>query len=86
MSNKSTFCVNCANLMRGEPSSSPRYDMWYNMLCKASPLEESISPITGEIVYIQTNDFGKRVESDKPYDYCRNVNNGSCRKFYPASE
>ena len=78
-SNNNTFCVNCANLMRGEPSSSPRYNAWYNMLCKASPLEESVSPTTGETVYLETNDLGRQVESDKPY-------NGLCPKFYPASE
>jgi len=79
-----TLCIKCANHMRLENSDSPRYNVWYNQLCKASPLEEAIDPVTGESGYKDINDLGGIVfQDDTPYQYCREINKGNCLKFYP---
>jgi hypothetical protein len=78
------LCVNCANLIRKEPPSSPRYDVWYNLLCKATPLQEVVDPTTGKKGYAQANDLGRKIVTNNPYEYCREVNmDGNCPKFYP---
>lgn len=81
------ICANCANLVRLEPPNSPRYNIWYNLICAATPLVESIDPVVGVVGYKKTNDLGMEYYSDKPYEYCREVNkDGDCPKFYPRGD
>ena len=81
------ICAKCANLMRLEPMSSPRYDVWYNLICKASPLAESVDLTTGGVGYKKVNDLGTEYYTENPYEYCREVNtDGECSKFYPTDD
>jgi len=79
-----TICANCANLFRKEPADSPRYDVWYNLLCMASPLVETVDIVSGKTGYSQVNDLGKEYVTDEAYEYCRDVNKGTCGKFFPS--
>jgi hypothetical protein len=81
-----TICAKCANLYRKEPPSSPRYNIWYNLLCMASPLPEVVDPVSGETGYASTNDLGRGVIGENPWMYCRDVNHGNCPKYYPGDE
>jgi hypothetical protein len=76
-----TICKNCHFFKNLEPDS-PRKDVWYNHLCKASPLKKEIDPYDGEEKYVQINSLGAKYYTDKGFEYCRNINsNRNCSKF-----
>ena len=85
MAKTPTICKNCANLLRLEVGTL-REDVWYNMLCKASPLPQKLDVVSGKSGYSSKNDFGQEYIGDNPYKYCRDVNDGNCPKFYPKTD
>lgn len=67
-----TICKNCTHFLNLEPGS-PRADVWYNHLCKASPLPVVLNVVTGKM--------GPAIE-DEAYSFCRDINrDGNCEKF-----
>lgn len=75
-----TICQNCIyfqNIAKNGFNS----DVWYNHLCKASPLPREINPTTGENVPVQFNSLGMKYVSPNDYEFCRNVNDGNCPKY-----
>ena len=79
-----TICALCQSFLNLEPDS-PREDVWYNHLCKASPLEERVDPVTGKPGFAATSDLGQDFVSDRQYQYCHNVNKGFCPLYKAAS-
>jgi len=75
-----TVCTRCVHFVNREPGSV-REDMWYNHLCKATPLPVRIDPYDGKEKHYSTNDLGKEVFSRDEFQYCREVNDGQCPKF-----
>ena len=74
-----TICTQCVHFMNLKPRS-PRAHIWYNHLCKATPLPTTIDP-DGKKRFYAVNDLGQEYFSDNQYQYCREVNNGNCPKF-----
>lgn len=77
-----TVCTRCKHFLNKEPDSV-RSDVWYNHLCKASPLPVDYDPYDGRLKPWDVNDFGMRYFAREPYKYCRDVNDGTCAKFDP---
>lgn len=75
-----TICTKCKHFINLEPSS-PRKDVWYNHVCKASKRPKKIDPYDGKIRFISKNDLGNEITTDNPYEYCRYINNGNCYLF-----
>lgn len=77
-----TICYNCIHFFNNEPNS-PRQDVWYNHLCRASPRQPIADPVTGKSGYKGVNDLGGEYITDEPYDYCRKLNKGLCLLYEP---
>ena len=63
---KPTICFNCKHIIKLESEFSPRAEVWYNLVCEAFPTEE-LDVVTGRM--------------QKVFNFCRDVNNGSCPKY-----
>ena len=74
------MCTRCVHFLNLEPNSV-RADVWYNHLCKASPLPTKVDPFDGKTKPFDTNDFGDVCFSEDEFRNCRDVNNGKCPKF-----
>jgi hypothetical protein len=79
-----TICTKCANFYNAEPGSV-REHVWYNHLCKASPLPKRIDPYDGKMKSCSVNDLGRGIFTDHEFEYCREVNDGNCPKFKPKA-
>jgi hypothetical protein len=75
-----TVCKECKHFCNID-LDSPRADIWYNHLCKASPLPKGIDPTDGKSKSVSTNSFGTLYFSDDVYHKCRDINDGSCRLY-----
>ena len=63
-----TICYNCKHFQNRAPGTA-RGDIWYNHICKASPLPLIFSYVTGK-------------PEPQEYAHCRDINtNGQCAKF-----
>jgi len=65
MKNPKTICAKC------EHHLSSSY-IWYENFCKASPISDTIDPVTGKTEY----ELGVN-----KYRFCRDVNKGDCKLF-----
>lgn len=79
------ICKYCKHFLNKEPDS-PRSSVWYNHLCKASPLELATDPVTGEQGYLQKNSLGMAYVTSDQFQFCREVNHGDCDLFESAIE
>jgi hypothetical protein len=79
---ETTVCTQCKNFMNLEPTS-PRKDVWYNHLCKTSPLPTKTDPYDGKKKPFASNSIGNEffLEEKEGFKFCRDVNNGRCSKF-----
>lgn len=75
-----SVCTKCRSFMNLEPGS-PREHIWYNHLCKATPLPTAIDPYDGKTKPCGVNDLGNKYFTENQFQYCRNVNEGNCPKF-----
>jgi hypothetical protein len=78
-----TLCKDCKfhrHIVRNP--SAP--EVWYNHYCAASPLPETVDPVTGATGYASRNDLGRDIIVDEPYNYCREINDGNCHLFQSA--
>ena len=75
-----TICIKCEHFVNLEPAS-PREHIWYNHLCKASPLPTKIDPYDGKTKRYTVNGLGNEYFTENQFEYCRNVNDGKCSKF-----
>lgn len=75
-----TVCTACLHFVNLEPGSS-RAHIWYNHLCKATPLPTKVDPYDGKTKPYSVNDLGDEHFTENEFPYCRNVNDGSCPKF-----
>lgn len=80
MANQVTICTRCGHFLNLEPGSV-REHIWYNHLCKASPLPKGVDPYDGKEKACSINAFGGRYFSDNEFQYCRDVNDGNCQQF-----
>lgn len=51
------YCVNCKHLLRKE-ADGPRFNVWYNLLCRKAPREVAVDPVTGEAGFEAVNSLG----------------------------
>ena len=72
---KVTVCTQCVHFMNLEPGS-PREHIWYNHLCKATPLPTKVDPCDGKTKPHGVNDLGGEYFTENRFQYCRNVNDG----------
>lgn len=77
---KTIICYLCEHFHNEEPLSVRKF-VWYNHLCKASPLPIEMNPVTGEMQARSTNDLGTTIYTDRNFKFCRDVNNGDCEFF-----
>lgn len=77
---KITICKECGHHLNLE-SRSVRKNVWYNQLCKASPLPLDTDPISGKKRAFTFNEFGNKYFTDFRFQYCRDINKGECQKF-----
>lgn len=75
-----TVCYDCLHFLNSEPTG-PRKDIWYNHRCGAISLPLAINPITGCNQYYQQNSLGETYFADQEHPYCRNMNDGNCKRF-----
>ena len=75
-----TICTKCKYFENLEPGSV-REHVWYNHVCKASPLPTAIDPYDGKRKSCGSNDLGGGYFTKRAYQFCRDVNNGACPKF-----
>lgn len=75
-----TICTQCIHFLNLEPTG-PRAEVWYNHICRASPLPRIIDPYDGQEKSYRINDLGQQHFSDKEFDYCQEINKGDCPKF-----
>ncbi len=66
--------------MNLEPHSV-RKDVWYNHLCKATPLPTKTDPYDGKVKPYNINDLGRTCFEDHRFEYCSQINDGDCQKF-----
>ena len=80
--NNVSVCKNCKHFRNLEPDS-PRAHVWYNHVCARSPKPKKIDPYDGKLKPWGKNDLGGKVfySEEKEFQYCRDVNDGQCRKF-----
>jgi hypothetical protein len=78
--NKLTVCIECAHFINKEPDSV-RSEVWYNHLCKASPLGTAVDPYDGKRKPVLKNDLGRDVFREDRYRHCRDVNQGDCPHY-----
>ena len=79
-------CSRCEHFQNLEPGS-PREDVWYNHLCKASPLPTARDPYDGTERPYTYNSLGMRYFTEHGYNYCRDVNtDGKCSEFQRREE
>ena len=82
MSKNITICADCKHLMRKEKGS----DTWYHLFCKKTGRKQEIDPVTGKMMFCETNSLGEFLYTEDRYKYCRSVNTeGMCRKFEKKS-
>ena len=82
---KTTICYQCKFFHNEEPTG-PRKDVWYNHVCKASPLPIDMNPVTGEMQARTCNDLGQVIHTNRTFEFCRNINKGDCELFEPKSQ
>jgi hypothetical protein len=58
--------------------------IWYDQYCTAIENSKAKDPVSGKMRYVETNDFGDQYYTYHKHPYCRDINNGSCRKFEKA--
>ena len=75
-----TVCTTCLHFYNREPGG-PREHVWYNHLCKASPLPTKVDPYDGVVKSYGMNDLGMEYFSGEKFAYCRDVNDGKCPKW-----
>mgnify|MGYP001606881511 CR=1 FL=1 len=75
-----TICTHCVHFMNLDPGS-PREHIWYNHLCKATPLPTKVDPYDGKTKAHSVNDLGGEYFTENQFQYCRNVNDGRCPNF-----
>ena len=80
-----TVCTECEHFLNLD-SGSCRESIWYNHLCKASPLPKRRDPYDGIEKPWQTNDIGGGGVAEHEFHFCRNANDGSCRKWEPLGD
>ncbi len=76
-----TTCKECAEFVGLEPGTA-REGIWYNHLCKANPFPVGIDPYDGELKPMSQNDLGQTVFVEHRWDYCRNHNDGRCKRYH----
>jgi len=77
---KKTICYKCKYFHNAEPCGY-RNNIWYNHFCKASPLKTDIDPVTGRMSFVTENCLGKGAYTDRRFAYCRDINEGNCKKY-----
>lgn len=75
-----TVCTRCVHFMNLEPGSS-REHIWYNHLCKATPLPRKTDPYDGKMKPYTVNSLGGVYFTKHRFQYCRAVNDGKCPKY-----
>lgn len=75
-----TICKECKHFKNLEPNSA-RSDVWYNHLCKASPLPKTIDPMDGKLKPQSVNSLGMSYFSENEFHYCRDINDGACKLY-----
>lgn len=78
-----TVCTKCAHFQNLDPGSDRRH-VWYNHVCRASPLPKRVDPYDGKVKSFGVNDLGGKYVSEHGLRYCRDVNDGKCPKFKPV--
>ncbi len=73
-------CTNCIHYIH-DIKNPAAPEVWYNHFCGASERKKAKDPVTGKDGWGGQNDFGTQYVSDQQYDYCRDVNKGSCTQF-----
>ena len=72
------FCSGCRFHHNLEPDS-PREDVWYNNICKATSRAPAEDFITGRKGFLGCNDIGSVYITDVEFEYCRSISiNGNC--------
>lgn len=75
-----TVCKKCRYFVQLE-TGSVREHVWYNHLCKATPLPMKVDPYDGKTKPYCHNDLGGEYFTENPFKYCRDVNDGQCPQF-----
>lgn len=75
-----TICTHCRHFQQLEPDS-PRVHCWYNHLCAASRFPVRISPYNGAETSYTFDMYGKPYDTEHPWQYCRDINDGHCPKY-----
>jgi hypothetical protein len=79
---KVTICTQCESFENLEPCS-PCEHIWYNHLCKATPLPTKVDPYDGKMKSYIVNALGGECFTENKFQYCQRVNDGKCLKFKP---
>lgn len=79
-----TVCTKCKHFMNLEPGSV-RTGVWYNHLCRATPLPTKFDPYDGKVKPYRVNDMGTEHFVHQRYQFCRYINDGKCPKFEGAA-
>lgn len=77
MEKELTFCKNCKHSICKSRGS----DIWYNWVCGASERKPAVDVVTGKSGFEGVNDLGTKYVTDEQYLYCRDVNDGNCKKY-----
>ncbi len=81
---KITICKRCKYFINIDPFSCRR-DVWYNHLCRASPLPKKVDPYDGKMKSYRLDRLNRVCFTQHDFEYCRDVNDGSCLKFQKKS-
>lgn len=81
LANPRTICVRCKHFL--DISGGFNAGVWYNHLCKATPLPVAIDPVDGRTKAYGVNAVGTRywVGKEEAYAFCRDINTGDCPKY-----
>jgi hypothetical protein len=75
-----TLCKDC-KFHRHIIKNPSAPEVWYNHYCGASPLPESVDPVTGKVGFVAVNDLGRPYLTDVQFHHCRDINTGNCHLF-----